>query len=321
MPRRDREQGMVLLLVLLVVVLLTTLLTEFAFSTLVDLRLTETFRDSTKAYYLAKGGINAGSMLLKEDHNRHDSFNEAWHQGVTGYPVGDGSVSIRIEDLGGKLAVNSLVIGNDPQAVMVDRFYRFFSVMELPAPANPAELTAALIDWLDSGDDTYREIRVDDRKLPVNGAESAYYLGLSPAYRCKNAPLHTLEELVNIKGFTPEVIKRITPYLAVNGDTRININTAGVEVIMALSSAVDRGMTEKIVDYRAETPIDDLAQLEGTLPPEAFSALKSLGNLDLLGTTSLIYRIEAQASVNDGQRRIVAEVDKLTSRVLFLKVD
>jgi len=319
MPRRQR--GMVLLLVLLIVVLLTTLLTEFAFSTLVDLRLTETFRDSTKAYYLARGGVTAGSMLLKEDRNRHDSLNEAWHQGVTSYPVGDGTISIRIEDLGSKLAVNSLVIGNDPQAAVVDRFYRFFSVLELPAPADPAELTAALIDWLDSGDDTYREIRVDDRRIPVIGAESAYYLGLSPAYRCKNGPLHTLDELVNVKGFTPEVIKRITPYLAVNGDTRVNINTAGLEVLMALNSGVDRGKAQKIVDYRAETPVDDLAQLEGILPPEVFSALKTLGNLDMLGTTSNTYRIEAHARVNDGQRRIVADVDKLTSKVLFLKVD
>ncbi len=260
-------------------------------------------------------------MLLKEDRNRHDSLNEVWHQGVTSYPVGDGTVSIRIEDLGSKLAVNSLVIGNDPQAAVVDRFYRFFSVLELPAPADPAELTAALIDWLDSGDDTYREIRVDDRRVPVIGAESAYYLGLAPAYRCKNGPLHTLDELVNVKGFTPEVIKRITPHLAVTGDSRVNINTAGLEVLMALNSGVDRGNAQKIADHRAETPIDDLAQLEGILPPEVYSALKTLGNLDMLGTTSDTYRIEAHARVNDGQRRIVADVDKLTSKVLFLKVD
>lgn len=319
MPRRQR--GVVLLLVLLVVVLLTTLLTEFAFSTLVDLRLAETFRDSTRAYYLAKGGINAGSMLLKEDRNGHDSLGEAWHQGVANYPVGDGTVTIRIDDLGGKLAVNSLVVGNNPQTVAVDRFYRFFSALELPAPADPAELTAALIDWLDSGDDTYREIRVDDRRIPVAGAETPYYRSLSPAYRCKNGPLHTLEELVNIKGFTPEVVRRATPYLAVNGDLQVNVNTAGLETLMALDPAIDRGTAQKIVDYRAATPISNLVQLEGALPPEAYNALKTLGNLGTLGTTSKIYRIEAQAGVNDGQRRIVAEVVKLTSQVLFLKVD
>src|SRR5512139_590481 len=81
MTTRRHERGMALLLVLLVVALLTTLLVEFAFSTLVDLRLTETFRDSTQAYYLAKGGVAAGSMLLKEDRNRYDSLDEMWSQG------------------------------------------------------------------------------------------------------------------------------------------------------------------------------------------------------------------------------------------------
>lgn len=319
MPRRQR--GMALLLVLLVVVLLTTLLTELAFSTLIDLRLAETFRDSTRAYYLAKGGINAGSMLLKHDRNRYDSLDEPWHQGVTDYPVGDGSITIRIEDLDGKLAINSLVIDNNPQTVAVDRFFRFFSALELPPPADPAELTAALVDWLDGGDDTYREILVDERSIPTAGAESSYYQGLEPPYPSKNGPLHTLDELVNIKGFTPEVIARITPHLAVNGDIRININTAGLEVLMALSPLIDRATAERIVEYRATTPIASLDQLEGVLSQEVYVALKTQGNLGRLGTTSGTYRITAHARMNDGQRRIVADVDKATSQVLFLKVD
>lgn len=319
MPRRQR--GMALLLVLLVVVLLTTLVTELAFSTLVDLRLAETFRDSTRAYYLAKGGINAGSMLLRKDRNRHDSFDESWHRGVTDYPVGEGTVTVRIDDLGGKLAVNALVVGNNPQTIMVDRFYRFFTALELPAPADPAELTAALIDWLDSGDESYRQLRVDTLDLPVEGAESPHYQNLAVPYRCKNGPLHTLDELANIKGFTPEVRQRITPFLAVSGDAGININTAGIEVLMALSPLLDRAMAQKIVDYRADNPIDSIGQLESLLPADLFSALKSQSNLGLLGTTSGSYRIVAEARVNDGQRRLVANVDKATSRILFLKVD
>lgn len=319
--RPRRERGLVLLLVLLVVVLLTTLLTEFAFSTLVDLRLAETFRDSTRAYYLAKGGVNAGTMLLNKDRNRHDSLDELWSQGISNYPVGDGAISIRIEDLRGKLAINSLVVGNNPQTVMVDRFYRLFSTLELPPPANPAELTAALIDWLDSDDVTYRSIRDGERDLPTAGAEDAYYQGLAPAYRCKNGPLHTLDELINIKGFTPEVVRRVSPFLAVNGDAKVNINTAPAEVLMALSPALDRDVARSIIDYRTATPIDSLDQLEGNLPAEVFIDLKTQGNLDRLGTTGHLYRIDAQARINDGQRRIVAEVDKTTRQVLFLKVD
>jgi general secretion pathway protein K len=312
---------MALLLVLLVVALLTTLLVEFAFSTLVDLRLTETFRDSTQAYYLAKGGVTAGTMLLREDRNRYDSLDEMWSQGISNYPVGHGTVSIRISDLGGKLAVNRLVEGNSPQAVMVDRFYRFFASLDLDRQTDPAELTAALIDWLDSGDDTYREVRVDGRVMPVVGAEAPYYRGLPRPYACKNGRLHTLDELALIKGFTPEVLRQITPHLAVNGEEQLNINTASVAVLMALDPLIDRKLAEKIAAYRATAPLTSGASLESILPADAYSALRTLENLDQLGVTSKFYRIEAEALVNDGHRRMVAEVEKASSKLLYLKVD
>ncbi len=315
------ERGMVLLLVLLVVVLLATLLVEFAYSTLVDLRLTETFRDSTQAYYLAKGGVNAGSMLLREDRNRYDSLDEPWHQGISNYPVGHGSISIRISDLGGKLAVNRLVEGNNPQTVMVDRFYRFFSALDLDRKTDPAELTAALIDWLDSGDSTYRELRTDGRVMPVAGAESAYYRGLARPYACKNGRLHTLDELALVKGFTPELLRVATPHLAVNGEAAININTASLEVLMTLDPLIERPLAEKIVAHRASTPITALANLESILPADVYSALRTLEGLGQLGVTSQRYRIEAEALVNDGHRRMVAEVEKKSSNLLYLKVD
>lgn len=321
MRARKGERGMALLLVLLVVALLTTLLVEFAFSTLVDLRLTETFRDSTQAYYLAKGGVTAGSMLLKEDRNRYDSLDEMWSQGISNYPVGHGFISIRISDLGGKLAVNRLVEGNSPQAVMVDRFYRLFANLGLDRQTDPAELTAALIDWLDSGDDTYRELRVDDRIMPVAGAEAPYYRGVPRPYACKNGRLHTLDELALVKGFTPEVLRLVTPHLAVNGEEQLNINTASVAVLMALDPLIDQKLAEKIVAYRTTTPLTTLASLESILPADAYSALRTLENLGQLGVTSELYRIEVEALVNDGQRRMVAEVEKKSSKLLYLKVD
>lgn len=321
MKRRPREKGMVLLLVLVVVALLTSLLTELAFSTLVDLRLTETFRDSTRAYYLARGGVSAGRMILQEDRNRYDSRDETWSQGVVNYPVGEGAVSIDIQDLDGKLAVNALVNGNNPQALVVDRFYRFFVALEIENLADPAELTAALIDWLDEGDEPYPIIRTDDVNIPVAGAEDIYYQERSAPYACKNAPLETLEELLLVKGFTPELFKIAAPHLAVNGGAQININTASSKVLMSLHSLVDERVAEIIIAHRQDTAITAMTELEDILDADVYSALKSLSNQQRLGTTSSFYRITAHASINDGNRRLVAEVDKRDNTLLFIKVD
>lgn len=321
MRRPKRQKGMALLVVLVIVALLTALVTELAFSTLVDLRLTETFRDTTRAYYLAKGGINAGRMILQEDRNGYDALDEPWSQGVSGYPVADGSVTVRITDQDGRLAINAMVRDNTPRALMVDRCFRLFSVLDLASPADPAELTAALIDWLDSGAEPYPMIRTDGAEIPVAGAEASYYQGLPQPYPASNGPLESLEELALVKGFTAEVLARIEPFVSLHDDVGVNVNTAPLELLMALDPSIDRDVAETIVAYRRETPIEDIGQLEGLLATVPYSALKTLANLKQLTTTSRRYRIEADAVVNDGRRRLLAEVDKARNELLFFKVN
>jgi len=312
---------MALLVVLVVVTLLTSVLMDLAFSTFVDLRLTETFRDSTRAYYLAKGGINAGRMLLQDDKNSYDALNEPWSQGVYNYPVGEGAVSIEIEDQDGKLSINALVFENSPQAVMVDRFYRLFTALDLGYQHDPAELTAALIDWLDTGDEPYREILTDGANRPVSGAENAYYVGLSPSYPCKNGPLETIDELSLVKGFSPELLKRLLPHLSTAKTLTVNINTASAEVLMSLDIELDREAVDEIINYRSSKPIKNISELEDILSAQAYAAIKTQANLDQLGTVSTIYRISSRAIYNDGQRRLLADVDKKGNKLLFLKVD
>jgi len=321
MSGRQKNRGMALLLVLVVVALMTALLTDLSFSTMVDMRLTETFRDSTRAYYLAKGGINAGRMILQADENRYDSRDEPWSKGVINYPVGEGSVTVLIDDMGGKLDINRMVIGSNPQAIQVDRFYRMLVAREIDSLADPAELTAALIDWLDTGDQPYREIRTDGQSLPVSGAEDVYYQSLSQPYHCKNGPLETLQELTLIKGFTPQIVRQISPDLTVNGSVAVNINTASAEVLMSLDLQISRTTAEDIIGYRQEQPIKDISQLEKVLPADDYVVLKTLANLDQLGTTSQTYRIESSAMVNDGSRRLMADVDKRGNKLLFFKVN
>lgn len=320
-PRRG-NRGMALLIVLVVVAMLTALLSDLAFSTLVDMRLTETFRDSTRAYYLAKGGINAGRMILQADTNSYDTLNELWSRGVVNYPVADGSsISIQIEDQDGKLAINGMVSGNNPQVITIDRFYRFLVAMDLGDRGDPAELTAALIDWLDTGGDPYTEIHTDGQSIPVAGAEDVYYQDLKEPYHCKNGPLETLEELSLVKGFTPEIVKLISPHLAINKTVKINVNTASAEVLMSLDLQISREVAQTIIDYRETEPIKTVAQLEDVIAPQFYAVLKTLANLEQLGTTSRGYRIESSALINDGSRRLVADIDKQGNKLLYFKVN
>ena len=306
---------MVLLLVLVVIALLSALLSEFAFSTLVDMRLTETFRDRTRAYYLAKGGITVGQMLLKEDTNDYDaqSPEELWSIGVSGYPVGDGWITVEIEDLGGKLNINSLVdaTGVNVNTVSKERFYRFFANL---GETDPQGLTAALIDWIDQDSDPY----VD----PVSGAfgaEANYYQGLNPPVTIANRLLRSLDELALVRGFTPELIRRIEPHVTVYGTEKINVNTASIDVLQAFSEdpVITRDAAEQIIEQRLESPFKTESELAEI---NSISGLQNLLRSDLT-VKGRYFRIRATAEINDGVRRIEAIVDKNSNKLLYQKVD
>lgn len=62
-------------------------------------------------------------------------------------------------------------------------------------PGMTEDVADAILDWIDEGDDP-REY----------GAESDYYASLNPPYACKNRPLETVEELLLVRGVTPELL-------------------------------------------------------------------------------------------------------------------
>jgi len=297
------ERGMVLLIVLLVVALLVTITVEFAFSTLVDLRLAETYRDTTRATYLAKGGIRVGRIILQEDGNGYDGLDETWAQGIESYPVADGTVSIRVEDLGGRLDLNRLVTaqGNiDP--LFKDRFLRLLELLEAD---DPETLSDSLIDWLD----------VDSDNNPA-GAENYYYRSQPEPYNCKNGPLDNLEELNLIKGYNRKLVQSLVPHVSAYGSAKININTASAEVLQSIAAEMDRNAAELIIDARNKQPFATLTQLKVLPGMETMYGFIYL----YLDVKSSRYQIESTSFVNDGRRTIRASIAKDGNRILYKRV-
>jgi len=304
MRRLRQESGTVLLLVLVVVTLLTALIGDFAFSTLVDLRMTETFRDRTKAYYLAKGGVRFGRMMLQEDDNDYDDRNETWAQAIIGYEVGDGVVSITIEDHDGRLNLNRLVTSQgNTDVVIKERLLRLFEVLEIN---DGAELTAALIDWLDPDSDP------EDL-----GAESDYYQGLAAPYPAKNGPFDELQELLQVRGFTPERLKLLKPHVTIWGDQKVNVNTASRELLLALADEMESEAAEAIVSARQEEPLTGIRQLK-----ELPELEQSYGFIfRYLKVTSSSYRVTAWAEAGSGISNLTADIEKDGNQILYFKVD
>lgn len=313
MPMKvGNEKGMVLLLVLVVVALLSALLSDFAFSTLIDMRLTETFRDTTKAEYLARGGITAGRMIIQTDRNKYDArddMNELWSIGVQDYPLAEGTVSVRIEDLDSRLPLNNLV-GGILSNEFRERFVRLCTELALD---NPEALADALTDWIDP-DDTPE----------AAGAEDAYYLSLTPPYEATNGPLRSIDELLFIRGFDAETVDRLRPFVNSidGGDGHLNINTASPELLLIWDIDMTTAIVEDLQGWQKKNTFKETSTLIRDLSEAIGPNLVSVINRNVdLKVTSNYYLINSQGRVNDGTRRMQAIVNKTGDKLLWQKVN
>lgn len=212
---KNKESGFALIMVMWVMVLLIALGTEFALSMKTEVNTTRNFKEDAEAYYLAKAGMNLAQAEIladvqfhswteekgyvfgpvasdtsdeeKPDRENQDAGElEAPEQPErTEIPLGKGLVHYTITDENGKLNINTATR---------DILTKALAANGIPLGSSRDTIVDSVLDWIDT-DDRHR----------LNGAESNYYEGLSPAYSAKNGPLDSVEELLKIKGVTPEL--------------------------------------------------------------------------------------------------------------------
>jgi len=246
MPRAD-ERGIALLVALLVLTLLTALILEFDAEARREYRAAAGFRDDYKATMLTRAAVQATKAVLLQDllrekmtGQKYDGPTDIWAMPITKYPIGDGFLTAQIQDETGKVNLNDLAStsgGELEQKKKIARVKRLFELLKIRP-----DLVDALMDWIDQ----------DEAPQPA-GAESAYYQSLRPPYRAANGPLSGLGDLRLIKGFTPELIERLTPYITafpVEGNAPMNINTADPIVLQTLDPSVTQTVAMEIVQGR-----------------------------------------------------------------------
>lgn len=304
----SNQRGAVLLLVLIVVALLSALLTDWAFSTLVDLRLTETFRDSNRAYYLARGGVEVGRELLRNDTNGYDVPTEMWGVGIPSYPVSDdATISITIVDEDGRFNLNQVVdpTGMNKVELMRDRFRRLLTGLDIDDPEAHSD---ALIDWIDKNSST------ED-----SGAENSWYQGLAQPLASKDGPLDTVDELLLVKGFTPEIVRKLTPFVTVAGVSKINLNTVSPELLLAWDANLSANDIAPLLQWRETKPVTQADKVNALGGPSNLAYINLNTALDF-GFTSQFYQITSVAQVNDGVRTVEVLLEKAGNRQHWRRV-
>src|SRR4051812_19085759 len=135
-----------------------------------------------------RGAEQYAIALLTENKDTLSDLTEDYFAGVQ---VGDGYFWILRPDYGdtnvsmfgfteesGKLNINSAT---------------YDMLMKLPNMTD--DVANAIGDWKDG-----------DSEVKGSGAETEYYMSLPTPYACKNAPFETVEELLLVRGVTPELL-------------------------------------------------------------------------------------------------------------------
>ena len=313
--RKSDERGIALLLTLLVLTLLVALILEFDAEARREYRDAAAFRDNFKATVLARAAVQAARGVLQQDFVKDkqtgeffDAPTDLWALPITNYAIGDGLLTAQIEDEQGKLNLNDLVAGGDPNAKnkKVLRVKRLFELLQI----NP-DLVDAIVDWVDQ-----------DEKPEPAGAESLYYQTLHPSYRAANLPLQTLLELRLIKGMTPEIIEKLSKLVTVypsEGQSKVNLNTADPLVIQALDSDITQGMAAEIVQAR---PFKTIVELDRVSSFEDIG--KKLRPENLYDIKSNLFLARMMVRVNEVTRNatVVLQRDQNTGTgtVLYFRV-
>jgi general secretion pathway protein K len=223
---RTRERGVVLLLVLWVFMTLGVLALDFSQYMRDDATTALNFTDETRGYYLAVAGMNRALFEAWKERNdnplggapgqpanppQHDPGDPTepeqqsqfvtdgeWHEGQFGdgvYAVRlvgeDGRIPLNVENVDDELyqrllkqiVVNVLIGGNATQG------------QSQQDEKDVETIVDSILDWRDCG----KEVR-------PNGAEDDYYLGLKRPYRAKNGYFESTDELLYVRGITPDLL-------------------------------------------------------------------------------------------------------------------
>lgn len=240
--------------------------------------------DQAQARVLARGALDFARNVLADDAKTSsvDHEGEAWAIKVPPTRMEDGEVGGEIQDLSGRFNLNNLVYDTSQDNAEAAAFMRLLALLGVPADEAQA-LTAALADWQDE----------DDVPRP-GGAESSWYLSLPQPGRAANAPLADVAELSRIRGFTPERIAALRPFVAaLPAFNKINVNTAPAEVLAAGIAGLSIDDARLLVARRSGSWFRDLADFASRLPTGARmeNARFATGSRYFLATGSARYGV------------------------------
>ena len=331
------NRGIALLITISVTTILVAAALEYNRRARFEVISTAAVRDRLTLSYAASSGIHVAMALLIKDkgESQIDSLQEDWanpekiDEILQEIPFENGNLAVKITDELGKIQVNALVRFPDSRQFNESQLKIWEGILnvigsedDLQDDSSPTAIINSVKDWLDGGD--------DEATTGLSGAESSYYQEQDPPYTSRNGPISDLNELLLIKGISPQLYygtkdrpglaNYVTVHgLAVGAETnfswpgRININTADMPVLAALLGAENQDLAQSFYDFRqemaAEKDVHDFSD------PKWYKNITGLGDAaidtGMITVSSDVFRIQATASLGGIQSSVITVVNRV----------
>lgn len=332
----SNRRGVALLITLAVTTLLVAAGLEYNRRARYALVSSAAARNDLSLTEMAASGVHVAMAILAKDRvdNDTDTPMDAWadtaaiDEVLREFPFEEGRLAVVISDELGKIQVNALVSYpdgrefNEAQRSLWERFLQYYAdrkelKLDLKDDSEPVAIINSLKDWLDSGD--------DDAITGLSGAETSYYQGRKPPYAARNGPFADINELLLVKGITPDLyhgtaeIPGISNYVTVLGVApgegtgltfpgRINLTTAEIPVLFALLPAENKDLVETIDEVRR-----DIASGKQTVDmrnPAWLNKIPGLAGIKLdpklITMASDLFRVRSTATLHDAESTVTA---------------
>ena len=243
---RKSKEGAALLVALWVLIILSLIVGSFAFEIQLEAMLVSHKRKKFRAEMMALSGLEYARAILDkqseakeleiEEMDDEDGFMQAAlfiKRGLSTtstIELGEGSFSVTLE---------SAEAGRNVNLLTREEWLEILEMANVPS-TDWDTMIDCLNDWIDEGD-----------LHKLNGAESDDPFYQDRGYPVKNGPLDSVEELLLIKGWGPDILHGkeedeegdaifgIAKLLTVWGDGKVNLNTAGADVLLSYAEYED----------------------------------------------------------------------------------
>lgn len=346
-----KQQGVALIIALVITTVAISLASVAMYRQRIQIRLSGNISNLEQAYQYAIGMEDWSKKILEKDYKDNpnvDSLKEDWHVALPPIPIQGGSLIGQLHDLQGRINLNSLLMKYPPlaratrppsgtdarkennnnasnpskakviktESLIYERLTALITTLDseqtLGAPENFVD---TLWDWIDEKD-----------KERQGGAESGYYQSLDVPYMAANAPLKDVSELLLLKDLSKDVVEKLKPLVStLPKDTRINLNTAPMEVLEAIG--FDPTTATAIQKARDETPFESIndfwsiEEVKTLFAPNSEMGDKKANYAQTLTVTTDYFLLQGKVNINNTRLFINSVLERKKGKVRVIMRD